>query len=45
MEQEQEHNLWDPEHPEWFIYDVELMNSWFWDQFVLEWNEDGKTKD
>jgi hypothetical protein len=40
-----EPNLWDNEHPEWFIYDAELINSWFWDQFVLEWNEDGQTKD
>jgi hypothetical protein len=39
---EPEHNLWDSEHPEWFIYDVELLNAWYWDEFVLKWNEDEK---
>jgi hypothetical protein len=34
------YNLYDPEKPEAFIYDVELLNAWFWSEFVLEWNED-----
>ena len=29
-------NLWDPEHPEWFIYDPELLAGWYWDEFVWE---------
>ena len=32
----QEPNLWDPEKPEDFIYDAELLNAWFWSEFVLE---------
>ena len=27
---ELEPNLWDAEHPEWFIYDAELLNAWYW---------------
>jgi hypothetical protein len=37
---ELEPNLWDAEHPEWFIYDVELLNAWYWDEFMLEWEQD-----
>lgn len=33
---EPEHNLWDNEHPEWFIYDPELLNAWYWEQCVIE---------
>jgi hypothetical protein len=36
FELEPEHNLWDAEHPEWFIYDVELLNAWYWEQCVIE---------
>ena len=31
-----EPNLYDSEHPEWFIYDAELLNAWYWKQFVIE---------
>lgn len=34
-----EPNLWDAEHPEWFIYDVELLNAWYWDEFIKEYDE------
>ena len=27
FELEPEHNLWDAEHPEWFIYDPELLSK------------------
>lgn len=37
---ENDPNLWDPEHPEWFIYDAELLASWYWDEFVKDWDED-----
>jgi len=37
---EQEHNLWDPEKPEAFIFDAELLNSWFWSEFVKEIKEE-----
>ena len=36
---ELEHNLYDNEHPEWFIYDIELLNAWFWEQFEIELKE------
>ena len=36
FELEPEHNLWDNEHPEWFIYDPELLNAWYWEQCVIE---------
>jgi len=36
FELEPEANLWDAEHPEWFIYDVELLNAWYWDEFIIE---------
>jgi len=36
FEIEPEHNLWDAEHPEWFIYDPELLNAWYWDEFIIE---------
>ena len=36
FELEPEHNLWDAEHPEWFIYDPELLAGWYWDEFVWE---------
>ncbi len=35
-----EDNLWDDEHPEWFVYDPELLNAWFWDEFSKEYDED-----
>ena len=31
-----EPNLYDSEHPEWFMYDAELLNAWYWKQFVIE---------
>lgn len=31
-----EHNLYDPDHPEWFIYDVELLNNWYWQEFIKD---------
>ena len=31
-----EPNLYDPDHPEWFIYDVELLNAWYWKQCAIE---------
>ena len=36
-----EHNLWDAEHPEWFIYDVELLNAWYWKQFENDMGHTG----
>ncbi len=39
---ENDPNLWDNEHPEWFMYDVELLAGWYWDEFVKEWDEDIK---
>ena len=39
---EKEHNLWDAEHPEWFIYDSELLNAWYWDEFIKEYDEENK---
>lgn len=39
---ELEHNLWDPEHPEWFIYDPELINAWFWKEFENDINTDSR---
>ena len=33
---EQEHNLMDSEHREWFIYDSELLNAWYWERFEIE---------
>lgn len=33
-------NLYDPDHPEWFMYDPELLNAWYWDQFEIELNTD-----
>jgi len=39
---EHEHNLWDNEHPEWFIYDVELLNAWFWKEFEDDINTDSR---
>ena len=38
-DKEEEHNIYDPEHPEWFIYDSELLNAWYWEQFEKEWDE------
>ena len=35
----EESNLWDDEHPEWFIYDPELLNAWYWDEFIKEYDE------
>ena len=35
-----EYNLYDPDHPEWFLYDSELLNAWYWDQFEIELNTD-----
>lgn len=35
---EYEHNLWDAEHPEWFIYDPELLNAWYWEKFIIEFD-------
>ena len=32
---EQEHNLWDNEHPEDFIYDAELLNAWYWNEWEI----------
>jgi hypothetical protein len=37
---EQEHNLYDHEHPEWFTYDTELLNAWYWEQFIKEIQEE-----
>lgn len=37
---ENDPNLWDSEHPEDFIYDKELLNAWFWDEFIKEYDED-----
>jgi len=31
-----EANLYDPEDPEAFIYDPELVNAWYWEQFEVE---------
>ena len=31
---EQEHNLYDDEHPEWYVYDPEITNAWFWEKFI-----------
>lgn len=28
------YNLLDPDHPEWFVYDAELLNDWFWNKFI-----------
>jgi len=39
---EHEHNLWDNEHPEWFIYDAELLNAWFWKEFENDINTDSR---
>ena len=36
---DKEHNFYDPEHPEWFIYDPELLNAWYWEQFIKEIKE------
>jgi hypothetical protein len=33
-----EPNLYDPEHPELYIYDVELLNAWYWQEFIKEIN-------
>jgi hypothetical protein len=41
FELEPEHNLWDAEHPEWFIYDVELLNAWYWEQFENDMGHTG----
>jgi len=30
------YNLLDPDHPEWFVYDAELLNDWFWNKFIDE---------
>jgi len=30
---ELEPNLWDSEHPEGFIYDPEVLDAWYWEQF------------
>ena len=38
---ELEPNLWDAEHPEWFIYDVELLNAWYWEQFENDMGHTG----
>lgn len=34
------YNLYDPEHPEWFMYDAELLNAWFWGEFIKEIEEE-----
>ena len=36
---DKEHNFYDPEHPEWYIYDVELLNAWYWEEFIKEIKE------
>ena len=41
---EDDYNLWDPEHPEWFMYDAELLNAWFWSEFVLELKDNEKDR-
>jgi len=35
-----EPNLYDPDHSEWFLYDSELLNAWYWEQFENELNTD-----
>jgi hypothetical protein len=42
FELEPEHNLWDADHPEWFIYDVELLNAWYWKEFENDINTDSR---
>ena len=37
---ENDPNLWDNEHPEWFMYDSELLNAWFWDELAKEIEEE-----
>ena len=37
-DRQQEPNLMDPEKPEAFLYDAELLNAWFWKK--LEEEED-----
>jgi hypothetical protein len=34
------HNLYDPEHPQWYIYDPEPLNAWYWEQFTKEIQEE-----
>ncbi len=37
---DKEHNLYDPENPNDFIYDAELLNAWFWQEFIKEIEEE-----
>jgi len=39
---EQEHNFYDPEHPEWYIYDPELLNAWYWEEFIRDFNTNSR---
>ena len=39
---ENDPNLWDSEHSEDFIYDIELLNAWFWDELAKEIEEEDK---
>ena len=36
-----EPNLMDPEDREAFIYDAELVNSWYWSEFEKDIKEEG----
>jgi len=35
-----EPNLYDPEKPEEFLYDAELLNAWFWSKLVEDMYDD-----
>lgn len=34
--------FYDNEHPEWFIYDPELLAAWYWKEFENDINTDSR---